>query len=378
MANTLSLLQPTLFSAAQEVSNEPFGVIDSMSQDFDDKGVARGDSVTVAVAPTLPLTDFIPANVPSQGADTVADALTVQISASKKAEWYLTAEQQRSLQNGADDKEWARQLLIQGMRSLRNQAEIDGATAVKIGAGLGYGTPGTVPFATDLSAITNIRKILRDNGAPMQDLQMVIDTNAALNLQNLGIIQQAYQAGSDEERRQGKFLKQFGFAIRDSAGIQLHTKGTGASYAVSGAVAKGGTSVALITGTGTINPGDLVTFSGNANYKYGIRTGIAAPGTLVLNRPGARPLAGIANAETVALANNYMPHLAFERSAVVAVMRPPLIPENPTIKRMLVSDKFGMTYLLLEIAQYGQVKWELHLAWGFKVVQPEHVVVLVG
>ena len=37
-------------------------------------------------------------------------------------------------------------------------------------------------------------------------------------------------------------------------------------------------------------------------------------------------------------------------------------------KRQLVSDKFGMTYLFCEIAQYGQITWELHLAWGFKVI----------
>jgi hypothetical protein len=37
-----------------------------------------------------------------------------------------------------------------------------------------------------------------------------------------------------------------------------------------------------------------------------------------------------------------------------------------------------MTYLMLDIAQYGQRTWELHLAWGFKSVQPEHVAILLG
>ena len=59
-------------------------------------------------------------------------------------------------------------------------------------------------------------------------------------------------------------------------------------------------------------------------------------------------------------------------------MRPPLFPDNPTIEKMLISDNQGMTYLLVQIAQYGQVTWELHLAWGFKVVQPEHVALVLG
>ena len=64
--------------------------------------------------------------------------------------------------------------------------------------------------------------------------------------------------------------------------------------------------------------------------------------------------------------------------AVVGVMRPPLIPENPTISQMIISDSFGMSYLMLDISQYGQRTWELHLAYGFKVVQPEHVAILIG
>jgi hypothetical protein len=37
-----------------------------------------------------------------------------------------------------------------------------------------------------------------------------------------------------------------------------------------------------------------------------------------------------------------------------------------------------MSYLLVQIAQYGQLTWELHLAWGFKVVQGEHVMLVMG
>jgi hypothetical protein len=74
----------------------------------------------------------------------------------------------------------------------------------------------------------------------------------------------------------------------------------------------------------------------------------------------------------------YTPNLAFERSAVVGVMRPPLVPANPTIGQMQISDDKGMTYLMLEIAQYGQISWELHLAWGFKSVNGEFSSIVLG
>lgn len=376
MANTLTSLAPILFSAAQEVSNEPFGAVSAINTSFDDKGVAKGDTVRVPIAPTRTPTDFTPNNVSSTGTDSTSTNVDVTITASKKVDWVLTGEQMRSLDNGAESSEWTRQLIAQGMRALRNLAEQDCCLAIKQGASRAFGTAGTTPFASDLTGLTNVRKILQDNGAPLADLQLVVDTSAGLNLRNLGIIQQAYQAGSDEERRSGNLLRQFGFQISESAGIQAHTKGTGSSYVTSGATAPGVRDIALVTGTGTVLSGDVVTFAADSVNKYVVNTGVAAPGTITLGRPGARVTIATANALTVG--NNYTPNMAFERASVVGIMRPPLFPDNPTIQKMLISDDKGMTYLLVQISQYGQISWELHLAWGFKVVQGEHVALLLG
>jgi hypothetical protein len=376
MPNTLTPLIPVLFSAAQEVSNEPFGAINAINTQFDDKGVAKGDSVTVPIAPTRAATDFTPSNVTSTGDDSIATSVAVQITASKKVSWQLSGEQIRSLDNGAEPAEWARQLVAQGMRTLRNLAESDCCAAIKQGASRAVGTAGTNPFTSDINIIPDVRKVLADNGAPLSDLQLVIDTSAGVASRKLGIIQQAYQAGSDEERRSGDLMRQFGFSITESAGIALHTKGTGAAYVTSGSTAPGVRDIALVTGTGTVLSGDVVTFAADTANKYVVNTGIAAPGTITLGRPGARVTIATANAMTVG--NNYTPNMAFERNAVVGIMRPPLMPENPTITQQLISDSKGMTYLLAQIAQYGQITWELHLAWGFKVVQGEHVALVLG
>lgn len=376
MANVFTALQPILYSAAQEVSNEPFGVISSINTSFDDKGVSKGDAVKVPVAPTRTASDFSPSNVSSTGTDATASSVSVTISASKKVDWVLTGEQTLSLQNAQSDKEWIRQMIAQGMRALRNLAEEAAATAIVEGASRAYGTAGTTPFATDLSELTNVRKILQDNGAPLADLQFVGNSSTGLNLRNLGIIQQAYQAGSDQERRSGALLRQFGFEMKESAGLAVHVKGTGASYVTSGATAVGATDVALVTGTGTVLAGDVVTFAADTANKYVVNAGVTAPGTLSLGRPGAR--VGIATANAMTVGGNYTPNLAFERSAVVGIMRPPVFPDNPTMTKTLISDRFGMTYLLVQIAQYGQITWELHLAYGFKVVQPEHVALVLG
>jgi hypothetical protein len=210
----------------------------------------------------------------------------------------------------------------------------------------------------------------------MADLQLCIDSTAGTAARKLGIVQQAYQAGSEQERRSGDLLRQFGFAIRESAGISLHTKGTGAAYVTSGATAAGVTDVALVTGTGTVQAGDVVTFAADTSNKYVVGTGVSAPGTISLNRPGARIVIPTGNAMTVG--NSYTPNLAFERSSVVGIMRPPMLPDNPLMQRTLISDANGMTYLLVQIAGDGMTTWRLHLAYGFQVVQPAFVSLVLG
>lgn len=376
MANVFTALQPVLYSAAQEVSNEPFGVISGIAASFDDKGVAIGDKVRVPVAPTASTSDYVPAMTTAAGNDATASAIEVEITANKFVSWNLTGEQLRSLENGSTDGEWVRQMVAQGMRALRNGAEQACAQAIKAGASRAVGTAGTNPFATDINIIADARKVLMDNGAPLADLQLCIDSAAGTAARKLGIYQQAHQAGSDSERRSGDLLRQFGFQIRESAGIQLHTKGTGASYVTSGSTAKGVADVALVTGTGTVLAGDVVTFAADAANKYVVNVGVSAPGTIKLGRPGARAVIPTGNALTVG--DSYTANLAFERNAVVGIMRPPVMPDNPLIQRTLISDSAGLTYLLAQIAGDGMATWRLHLAYGFKVVQSEHVALVLG
>lgn len=374
MANTLTALAPTLFSAAQEVSNEPFGVVSAINMSFDDKQVAKGDTVTVPIAPTRSASDFTPAATSTAGTDATATSVAVQITKSRKVSWNLTGEQLRSLDNGAESSEWVRQLVAQGMRTLRNEAEADACLAIKQGASRAVGTAGTTPFASTLDLMVDARKILADNGAPLADLQMVMDTSAGANLRKLGVLQNVYQAGSDDERRTGNLQRQFGFQLRESAGIATHTKGTGTSYQLSAAGAVGDTSISVDTGSGTLLTGDIVTFAGTS-HKYVVNTTLSG-GVFVLGRPGLR--AAEADNDAVTIGNDYTPNMAFERNAVVGIMRPPVMPPNPTQQIQLISDGMGMTYMLVQIAQYGMTSWELHLAWGFKAVQSEHIALILG
>lgn len=390
MSNTLTALAPTLFSAAKEVAQEPVGALSSINMNFDSKGVAIGDSVTVPVAPAATLGTYSPAMTTTAGTDAIAESIAVSITANRNATWNLTGEQQRSLENGGTNLDWLNQMMKQGMRSLKNEAEAALCSVIYKGASRAYGTAGTTPFATTIDEIPNVYKILKDNGAPMADLQMIINTNAGLNARKLGIIQQADQAGSDAERRSGNFLRQFGFQIKESAGIASHTKGTATGFQIAAAGELAGQTTLSFDGgdSGTIIAGDVLTIgtgggSGTGtdyDTKYVINdpstlTG-AASGTVIIGRPGLK-VARVNDDEGV-LGNSYTANLAFERSAVVGVMRPPIIPASPLIEQMTITDPDGLTYLLCKIVGDGMITLRLHLAYGFKVINSEYVVNLLG
>lgn len=116
-----------------------------------------------------------------------------------------------------------------------------------------------------------------------------------------------------------------------------------------------------------------MTFAGDTN-KY-VAAGLSGT-TLTLNAPGLRK--AVADNVAITVGGAYTANLAFERGAVVGVLRPPIMPANPTIEQMLVSDDKGMTYLMLQIAQYGQLSWEMHLAWGFQAVNGEFSAIALG
>jgi len=376
MSNTLTTIAPVLYSAAKEVAAESVGFLNAINMNFDNKGVAKGDTVRVPVAPVRTISAFTPAAVSTAGTDATSSAVAVSIADSNKVSWHLDGEQIRSLENGGNYQDWLKQMTLQGMRALRNDAEAKAWAEARKNSTRATGAPATDPFASTVGNLTAARQILLDNGSPMSDLQLVIDSAAGTSLRNLGLVQNAYQAGSADQLITGQFQPMFGFKIRESAQIVSTTAGTASGATTSNAgYAVGTTTITLASaGTNTLLAGDYVTFAGDSNI-YCLTSGsadVSAGGTITLAAPGLKiAMSAATKAITVKAASKQ--NIAFERNAIVGVVRPPLIPVNATIDQMEVTDSNGMTYLMLDIQQYGMRSFELHLAYGFKAVNPEFI-----
>jgi hypothetical protein len=382
MANTLTNLIPTLYAARDVVLRELTGFIPAVSMDANGEAAAKDQTIRWPVVAVETAADIAPAATgPDPAATTVGNG-TMSISKSKSSTFYWEGEEQKGL--GSLYNTVLRDQFAQAMRVLVNEVEADLA-ALYIYASRAYGTAGTAPFASDLSDPAQVRKILADNGAPMSDLQLVIDTTAGAKLRTLAQLTKANEAGGDDLLRRGTLLDLHGFAVRESAQVAAHTKGAGSGYKVdlTAGYAAGSTTIHLDTGTGQVKAGDILTNSmtGRDTNKYVVATGHATGGEqdYVLAAPGLK-IAWVNN-DDVAIGNSYRANLAFSRSAIALLMRVPAMPEGGDAAddvTVITDPQTGISFQIALYRQYRRVAFEVGLAWGVKAVKTEAMAILLG
>lgn len=379
MANTLTALIPDLYASLDIVLRELTGFIPAVALDSGAERAAVGQSVRVFKTRPANVTDVTPAMQVPEPTDQSVDNTSIVITKARAAEFGWTGEEQRGLNTGAGYSAIRNDQMLQAIRALVNEVENDVATLYKK-ASRAYGTAGTTPFASDLSDTAQLLKILQDNGAPTSDLQLVFDTTAGAKVRTLSQLTKANEAGTTSLREQGVLLDIHGFKLRESAKVQRVTKGTGASYTTNTAgYAVGATQITLITGTGTILEGDVVSFAGDPN-KYVVAAGVSAPGTITLAAPGL--LQAIPTSATaVTLANNFVASMAFDRNALILATRQPALPEegDMALDRTQVTDpRSGLTFEVAMYPGYRKIRYEISLAWGFQLIKPESAALLLG
>jgi hypothetical protein len=389
MANTLTNLIPTIYEALDVVSREMVGFIPAVTRNTSAERAALNQSILVPVTQAQTAADNTPAVTSPDTGDQTVGNVSMTITKSKHVPIRWNGEQQVGMRSAGTYDQVLNQQFQQAFRTLVNLIETDLFTAAYQGASRAYGTAGNTPFATatDLSDAAQVRKILDDNGCPQSDLHLVLGSAAVANLRGKQtILLKANEAGSDAFRRSGAIseVPLDGFMLHNSNAISQITKGTGASYVTSGSTAPGVGSIALVTGTGTVNAGDVVTFAADANNKYVVNTGVAAPGTIIIGAPGALVTIGTANALTVG--NSYTPNMAFTRSAIQLITRAPAMPLGPDGKpadlaedSVLITDPIsGITFEVLMYKQFKQVAYHVAVAWGANAIKPNHISTLIG
>lgn len=385
-ANTLTGLIPSIYLALDQVAREYVGFIPAINRDPQVSRAARGQTITSFITPEATAADVTPGVTAPNDGDQVLSSIPLSITKARYVPIRWNGEEQLGLNNGGPGH---RPILLdqitQAFRTLSNEMETDLALAAYRAASRATGTAGTTPFgvAGDLSDFALAAKILDDNGvAPGRT--MVVDSAAMANLRGKqSVLFKANEAGTDELLRRGRVGMVTDFAIGYSGQIDQHVKGTGASYITNGTFGVGATEIAIDGGTGTVKAGDVVTFTGDTN-KYVVAAGVAAAGTISINRPGLRM--SLADGVAMTIGNSFTPSVAFARNGLLLATRLPALPvdlngnaADMADDRTTVQDPFtGITFEISLYRQYRQIKIEIAVVWGVAAPNPYQIALLLG
>jgi len=381
MANVLTNLAADIYVAADVVGRELTGFIPAATINANgSERVAKGDTVRAAFTRAASVVDVSEAMTIPEGTDQTVDNKTLSISNSRAVQIPYTGEDIRHLNNGVGFETVYGDQIAQAMRALVNEMEADLAEEAYKNASRAFGTAGTTPFASNFSEVAELRQILVDNGMPANDGQcsLVLSTTAGTNLRQLAQLQKANEAGGTDLLRQGILLELQGMALRESAQVQSHTKGTGTSYLLNDASsAVGDTTIAADGGSGTILAGDIVTFAGTTD-KYVVNTALSG-GSFVIGAPGLR--AAESDNDAITVGNNYTANVAFHRRALEIAMRAPAVPEggDAADDAMTVQDPVsGLVFEVRVYRGYRKTMIEVAAAWGVKAWKSDFIATLLG
>lgn len=397
MPNILTDLIPSLYAGLDTVSRELVGFIPAVARNSTAERAAVNQLVTYPISPAGNVSDISPAMTVPEPTDQTIGNGSIIISKARAAEFGFIGEAQRGLNTGPGYNLVQADMFAQGLRSLVNEIERDLAAAAVDGASRATGTVGTVPFASNTNDVSQLRKILLDNGAPPSELNLIVDSTAGANLQTLYNINTNRDVSGIPISQQGILTTPSGMAIRESAGLVDHVTGTAAGATTNTAgFAVGVTTIVLASaGTGTILAGDVITFAGDSN-RYVVVTGDAAVnggGTIVIQEPGLRQaiptsataITVVRNVEASPDINLWAPAgVAFYRNAIQLVTRAPAMPieqragQSQLLDQMMLTDqRSGLSFEVSVWGGYRKVRFEVAMAWGWKVTQPRHTALLL-
>jgi hypothetical protein len=392
MANTLTGLIPSLYAGLDTVSRELTGYIPAVFRDTSAERAALNEAVTFPITPSGNSDTIAPAMAVPEPTDQTVGNSSITITKAKAAEFGFVGEEKLGLNNGPGYNTVQADMFAQAIRVLANEVEADLAAAAAAAASRAWGAPNTPVFASNINDLSQLGKILSDNGAPMSDRQCVIDTTAGAALRTLYGINTDRDYSAAPFQQQGVLVTPHGMAIRETGQAVSHTGGDAVNATTNSAgYAVGATTITLASaGSGEIKAGDLITFAGDAR-QYVVVTGdasVAGGGTVVIQSPGLRqaiPASATAITVVGSLTSPADPDydvagIAFYRNAIALVARAPALPDADLARdRMMITDpRSGLAFEVSVYPGYRKTRFEVALAWGVKATQPRHIALLAA
>jgi hypothetical protein len=271
----------------------------------------------------------------------------------------------------------------EAIKGLANYIEDNLWTKISAGVYGFAGSSGVTPFATDLTAYLDARKIGNNQLMDMDPRYVVLNTDAEANALGLRAFQDASFGGGTDVIMNGQIGRKLGALWAMSQRVPTHTSGTAAGATTNAAgYAIGATTITMAAaGTGTVLVNDIISFAG-VSGTYVVSAGdadVSNGGTLTFS-PGLAT-AIPASAVAITVKGSFVQNLLIHRDCLTFAMAPLLETvqiEGATLQATAIDEISGLS-LRLEISrQYRQYQWVFDALFGGKVIRGNAGVYIAG
>lgn len=241
------------------------------------------------------------------------------------------------------------------------------------------GKAGTTP--ADLAVMSDARRLLNLNRAPMSGRCAVWDAEADAKLTQLPAIVNAEKSGCVEALREGAIGRVYGMDNFMSQGVQKHVAGltTATGVKVSGAVAAGSTSLNLKGSalSGKLVKGDLLAIG---EKQFVVTEDSAAAVSQAISGVKVAPaLPELTDGTEVTVIGSHTANLAFHPMAFAYVTRPLANPDGQGVASYVTSYN-GISLRVTKgyDQKFKRSTYSMDVLYGFKTVCPELAVRVLG
>lgn len=375
MANTLTVLVPTLIQSLQRVLRQTGFVLNVPTLDASAAVAGLNQTINLPATAAQATYTVSPGAVPPALVDTTPTTVTMTLSQYRGSRFHVTGEDWRNL--AARGPDFRLRQVDEAIAALLHEAAAYVWTDLDANAGWALGTDGTAPFASSPDILMDAWKMLSDAKAPEMDRILALSTfdyASAGKLDQFQKLNEAPQGTSFANARLGMLAN---FNVGWDQAIGEHTPGTAAGYLVNllAGYPVGTTAIEVDTGAGTILPGDVVSFA--AQTERYVAVGLA--GTTLTLRTGLR--AAIADGDAVVVQTAHRSNIFAHRDAAVLAIRPPAEAPDGDAATQVAIIPDPVTGIALRLAQYKGYhasQWEVSIVYGHKVRRKELLGKLIG
>lgn len=286
MANNLAAAIPQILAQGLLALRQQAVMPRLVNAAYSDIAGDKGTSIDVPIPSAVSTRAVTPAVTPAANVDSTPSKVNIPMDQWIEAPFQLSDKDALEAMSGIIPMQAS-----EAIKALANYADLfilqtaDGSEAGAPAAAVGgvaqtAGTAGTTPFATDVTAYRDARKLLNKAPAPFTDRRVILNPDAEANALNLALFLQAYSTGDQAGIVQGLIGHRIGADWYLDQNVPNHVSnslGTGA-LTVNGVNAAGATTLSIAKAAGTswtAVVGDVIQIAtGPAAGFYMVATGV--------------------------------------------------------------------------------------------------------